>query len=55
MEVIEVDVLNAEPLQGLFKGGPDIFRLAIRSVRSYSKFRSQEDFVAVSSTFEPDK
>jgi hypothetical protein len=31
MEVIEIDSLDAEPLQGRFKGGPDIFRLAIRS------------------------
>jgi hypothetical protein len=54
MKVIEVDALNTEPFQGLFNGGPDIFRLAIKTSGRRPEFGSQEHFVSISSTLEPE-
>lgn len=57
MKVIKVDSLDTESFQGPFNGGPDILRppISSASAQDYAELSRQEDLVAFSSTFKPEK
>lgn len=53
MGVEEVDVVNAQPFEGFFKGIPHVLRVATGSGHRDTKLGRQEDVITLAGALEP--